>query len=65
MNREDEWREIAKKMLKPEHLPYGSPDITNPDEIMAIKAGYKCYADYKRDVEAVVKMQELRDKGEY
>lgn len=64
MSREEEWAEISKKILDVDHLPYGSPDIKFLNEIIAIKAGYKCYADYQRDVKAVEKMKKLRKAGE-
>jgi len=55
-NEEERWAEIRRGILDIDHMPYGSPDINDPNEIMAIKAGYKRYADYLRDVEAVEKI---------
>ena len=58
-SKEDErWRDIARKMLKIENLPGGCPDISNPKEIMAVRAGYRNYAAYLRDVEGMKKMIE-------
>ena len=54
-----EYDRIGKEIMKPEYLPEGSPDITDPNEIMAIKEGYRNYAQYQRDIEAVIKMRKI------
>ena len=32
-SREEQWKEIARGLLDIKHMPYGSPDINDPDEM--------------------------------